>query len=269
MIISKQGGQLVLVRQDEHGKQAADVARRWGNDQFQKLVNHENVSYGIEKHDAGWKKPDDQVLFNKATKRPLNFMDINLPKHVEFYENGYRETLQEDPYAGMLLGMHWIGLYTSRFGYDPAFTYNVSDDLIDFMDSTIVKIQKEWVNIKQQFWNKKEQRSEFEDHIWMQYEFFQVMDRLSLFMSLNDPMKENNVTLGPVRMSRKSDFVHLHVETAGDGTLTLDPFPFDSGFKTVIPARKIEDRDYENHREAKEIVEKTEKENIEWHVIPK
>jgi hypothetical protein len=269
MIISKQGDQLVLVKQNDHAIQAADVARKWGNDQFQKLLNHESVSYGIENHDVGWSQPDDQVLFNNSTKRPVNFLDINLPEHVKFYENGYRETLEKDPYAGMLLGMHWIGLYTSRFGYDPTFTYKISDDLADFMDNTIIKIQKEWINIKQQFWDKKEQRSEFEDHIWMQYEFFQIMDRLSLFMSLNDPMKENKVTLGPIRMSRKSDFVYLNVEASGNGTILLDPFPFPAEFETVIPARKIEDRDYENHQEAKEVVEKTEKENIEWRVISK
>jgi hypothetical protein len=267
MIISKQDGKLVLVRQDEHAVQVGDVARRWGNENFEKLLNHESVSFGVEKHDAGWKNPDDEVLFNPATKRPTNFLEVNLPNHVRFYEVGYRETLKHDPYAGMLLGMHWIGLYTSRFGYDPTFTYKVSEDLVEFMNNTVANIQKEWIDVKNQYWKHKQQRSEFEDHIWMQYEFFQIMDRLGLFMGLNDPMKENQVTLGPVRKTRKSEPIQLTVKANGEGTLLIHPFPFSDEFETSVPGRKIEDRDYENHQEARQMVDGTEKEEIKWKII--
>ncbi|RFU70505.1 DUF3891 family protein [Peribacillus saganii] len=267
MIISKQDGKLVLVRQDEHAIQMGDVARKWGNENFEKLLNHESVSLGIEKHDAGWRGPDDEVLFNSNTKRPTNFLEVNLPEHVRFYELGYRETLKQDPYAGMMLGMHWIGLYTSRFGYDPTFTYKVSDDLVEFMNNTVANIQKEWIDVKLQYWQKQQQRSEFEDHVWMQYEFFQVMDLLGLFMGLNDPKIEKEVSLGPIRMSRKSDPINLTVKSNGNGTLLVHPFPFADEFETSVPGRRIEDREYESHQEAKQIVEGTEKEDIVWKIV--
>jgi Protein of unknown function (DUF3891) len=267
MIISKQDGQLVLVRQDEHAIQMGTVSRLWGNENFQKLANHESVSLGIEKHDAGWKQPDDEVLFNEGTKRPTNFLEVNLPEHVRFYEIGYRNTLKQDQYAGMMLGMHWIGLYTSRFGYDPTFTYKVSDDLRGFMNDTIKTIQKEWVDIKQQYWAAQHKRSEFEDIIWMQYEYFQVMDRLGLFMGLNNPKEKNQVTLGPVRMTRESEPVHLTVKSKGNGEILIHPFPFADEFDTSVPAKRIEDRNYESHQEAKEIIEVTEKEDIQWRIV--
>lgn len=269
MIISNQNGKLVLVRQDDHAIQMGEVARRWGNGEFEKLLNHESVSLGIEKHDSGWKGPDDEVLFNPDKKRPRNFMDVNLKQHVEFYELGYRKTLQQDPYAGMMLGMHWIGLYTSRFGYDPTFTYKVADDLVDFMDETVSTIQKEWVDVKLQYWKKNQKRSEFEDNVWMQYEFFQVMDRMGLFMGLNDPNIENEVTLGPIRTKRKSDPINLTLQAKGNGTLLVHPFPFDEEFVTTVPGRIIEDRDYENHQEAKDVVEHTETETIVWWITGK
>jgi hypothetical protein len=267
MIISRQGGKLVLIRQEDHAVQVGEIAIKWGNEKFQKLLKHESVSFAIEKHDSGWKEPDDEVLFNKETKRPLNFMEVQLPEHVKFYETGYRNTLEKDPYAGMMLGMHWIGLYTSRFGYDPTFTYKVPENLVDFMNQTLSSIQKEWVDIKLKYWTYQQKFSEFEDHVWMQYEFFQVMDRLGLFMGLNDATKEKVLTLGTVRMTRDSDPVEVTAKSTGNGSLILSPFPFEEEFETSIPARRIEDRDYENQSEAKEVVQNTDKEDITWKII--
>lgn len=269
MIISKQGNQLVLVRQDEHCPQAGDTARKWGNEQFEKLKYHDSVCLGIAKHDIGWKRPDDEVQYNEITKRPLNFLDVKLPEHVEFYEDGYRQALAEDPYAGLMLGLHWIGLYTSRYGYDPTFTYNVSEDLVDYMNSVIIKIEKEFVEFKHQYWNYKQKRSEFEDHVWMQYEFFQVMDRMSLFMALNNPMEEKEVYLGPVRTSREKPGINLHLKAPGNGKLIVDPFPFPEAFDTYHLARKVDDRDYQNHEEVREVVENTKKVHVEWKVAAK
>lgn len=269
MIISKQRNQLVLIRQDEHDDQCGELARLWGNERFEQLKHHEAVSFGIENHDIGWKKPDDEVVFNEAKKRPMNFTEAQLPQHVEFYEKGYRAILEKDPYAAMLLGMHWIGLYTSRLGYDPTFTYKISDDLSEFMNSTITRIEKEFAEIKLQYWTPKQVRSEFEDHIWMGYEFFQVIDRMSLFMSLNDSMVENEVQLGPIRTSRKAEPVHITLKAKGNGTVIMDPFPFAQEFEAVVPAKRIEDREYSNHEDAKEAVEKAEKEPLAWKVLAK
>jgi len=267
MIISKQGNKLVLVRQDEHMVQAGDVARRWGNEKFSRMEKHESVSLGIGLHDFGWKEPDDAVWYNEKTKRPMNFLDVDLPGHVRFYEEGFREALKRDEYAGLMLGLHWIGLYTRRYGYDPTFTYEVPENLTDFFHSVISRIEKEFVDIKNKFWDPRRKRSEFEDQIWMSYEFFQVMDRTSLFMSLNDPMSQNRVVLGPVRKKQQEDPVHITLTARGDGTLLVEPFPFAEEFETFVPARKIEDRDYSSHEEIKEVVEKTEKIPVKWKVV--
>ncbi|WP_428908040.1 DUF3891 family protein [Niallia sp. Krafla_26] len=267
MIISGQDGNLVLIRQEDHALQVGDIARKWGNENFQKLLKHESVSLAIERHDSGWHEPDTEVLFNPNTKRPLNFMDVQLPQHVKFYETGYRNTLEKDPYAGMMLGMHWIGLYTSRFGYDPTFTYNVPDNLQNFMNNTLSTIQKEWVDIKQQYWTYQQKFSEFEDQIWMSYEFFQVMDRLGLFMGLNNPKEEKTMSLGIIRPTRTSEPVEVTAKSLGNGTVELSPFPFAQDFETTVPARRIGDRDYENQQEAKSVLENTETEDVRWKIV--
>lgn len=269
MIIRKQNNQLVLLRQDEHDDQCGQVARLWGTEKFQQLKDHETVSIGIENHDTGWTKPDDDVLFNEITKRPMNFMDVDLPNHVDFYESGYRQILDKNPYSGLLLGLHWIGLYTSRYGNDPTFTYKVSDDLKDYMNSVITRMEKEFAEKKLQFWTPKQARSEFDDNMWMQFEFFQVMDRMSLFLAHTNPKEEKETVLGPIRPSRQEKPIQLTLKAKGNGIVVVDPFPFAMEFETVLPVKLIEDRDYANQQDAKEAVEKAVKEETTWKVIAK
>ncbi|QQK74708.1 DUF3891 family protein [Salicibibacter cibarius] len=269
MIISTQNGDLVLVRQDDHGIHAGEVTQQWGNEEFERTSSHDSVALAVKNHDIGWKEPDDEVLFNNEVLQPLNFIDVNLKKHAEFYEQGYRRVLEEDSYAGLLVGMHWIGLYTRRFGYDPTFTYKVSDDLLGYMNEVILSQQKNWVDIKQKLWNINEPRSQFEDRIWMDYELVQVMDRLSLFMCMNDPSEKNEVELGPVRKSQNGESVYLTVRSEGSGVISVDPFPFAKEFQATYLARKISDHAYSSQKDARKLLEETSKQPITWDIISK
>lgn len=109
MFVSKHVNEIWLVNQYDHSIQAGEVASQWGNDEFE--PTSKSLVTAVEKHDIGWIEPDKEVLFDEETGRPVNFININLKQHVKFYSQGYKKILEEDPYAGMLIGMHWIGLY--------------------------------------------------------------------------------------------------------------------------------------------------------------
>ncbi len=268
MIISRQNGYLVMVRQDEHMIHAAEITRRWGNEYVGKPTPNDSVVMAIGQHDLGWKKPDDEVLFNSEMGQPVNFMDVNLRQHVEFYGDGYERAVQRDPYAGLLIGMHWIGLYTSRFGYDPTFTYKTSEDLKAFMNETIRTQQKNWIEIKHEMWKHHQPRREFEDKIWLHYELFQVMDRISLFICLSDHDRIHETTLGPVRFTLNGDYKHLKVRTTGHGEITVDPFPFDQAFDVSVPFRRISDKRYASQEEAREAFHAANPDILKCKIIP-
>lgn len=268
MFITKYDGHLHIVNQYDHSIQAGQVARRWGNESFRRPDHFESMCLAVEKHDIGWVESDTKVLFNSETGQPVPFLSVNLLQHVEFYGKGYEQVRDEDLYAGLLVGMHWIGLYTNRFGYDPSFTFKIPGELAPFIDENTIKQQKEWVDLKMALWNRAEQRSLFEDNLWMNYELVQVMDRLSQYVSMLTPDTKEQWTIGPIRRTLGSEGEMITVQGQGDGSVAVDPFPFDSVVETTVLRRKIPDARYRSHKEVYEVMEMAETEQIVWKLVP-
>ncbi|MEH7012820.1 DUF3891 family protein [Neobacillus niacini] len=269
MFITKHDdGYLYIVNQYDHSVQAGEVARHWGNDQFARPEHFESLCLAVQKHDIGWIESDTTVLFNDDNGQPVPFLNVNLLQHVDFYGKGYEQVKEEDPYAGLLVGMHWIGLYTSRFGYDPTFTFKIPADLAPLIDEKIISLQKEWVDLKMNLWSKSGPRSQFENNLWKNYEIVQFMDRLSQYVSMHKQDTTNELIMGPVRQSVDSKGCMITVKGQGNGSVVIDPFPFDSEVETTVVLRKIPDIRYESHNAVYKALEEAEVERVTWKFIP-
>jgi len=267
LFISARDGYLHIVYQYDHAVQAGQVSTSWGNSTFAKPERFESVCTAVRQHDIGWVESDREVLFNKQKGQPLNFIDIDVRRHVELYEKGYRKVLAEDPYAGLLVGMHWIGLYTSRFGYDPTFTYSIPQEESAFMESLVHDVQKSWTDIKMSLWDRKTPRSLFEEQLWMGYEMVQIMDRLSQFVSLKPTSTTDVEWLGTMRLELKGPTVRMYARGLGNGTVVVEPFPFLDTVETEVICRKIPDIRYRSQEEARRALESAEPERIKWRFV--
>ncbi|GHH99247.1 DUF3891 family protein [Neobacillus kokaensis] len=269
MFITKHDdGYLYIVNQYDHSIQAGEVARHWGNEQFNTPDFFESLCLAVEKHDIGWVESDEKVLFNEETRQPVPFLSVNLLQHVDFYGRGYEKVKEEDPYAGLLVGMHWMGLYTSRFGYDPSFTFKIPAELAPKIDETIINMQKEWVELKMDLWKKSGPRNNFENNLWMNYEIVQFMDRLSQYVSMHKPETTNKLVMGPVRETLESKGRMITVQGQGNGTVVVEPFPFAGEVETTVVLRKIPDIEYDSHDDVYRAMEKAEYERITWKFVP-
>lgn len=269
MFITKHGdGNLTIVNQYDHSIQAGQVSRYWGNEEFIRPQYFDSMCLAVEKHDIGWIESDEKVLFDDTAGQPVPFLSVNLLQHVDFYGKGYEKVKAEDSYAGLLVGMHWMGLYTSRFGYDPSFTFKIPQVLAAQIDETIINMQKEWVDLKMKLWNKQGPRSEFENNLWMNYEIVQFMDRLSQYVSMHKPDTTNKLVMGPVRKDLESKRTMITVQGQGDGTVVVDPFPFESKVETTVKLRKIPDIKYVSHSEVYKALEEAEYEEVKWTFVP-
>lgn len=266
MIVTTRGSELWLTRQYDHSCQAGELARWWGEGSSDRPKLDESVSLGVEKHDVGWIEPDNEVLYDPEAGRPVSFTQIDLRKHLQFYRDGYERALALNPYSGLMVGMHWIGLYTRRFGYDPTFAYQIPDELVPIFDEAVTGQEKEWVDIKRSLWSVEERRSDFENRIWMNYELVQFMDRLSLFLHMTDLNERAEATLGPVRFREDAPMNELSIRYSGNGDLEVDPFPFGEEFTTAIIVRRINNRSYESHESLCEALREAEDEVIEFSV---
>lgn len=261
MIIAELDQELRIVRQIDHATQAGEMAEEWGNIQFPSIENSRSANIAVAQHDIGWVEPDGgELLYNPATRRPMNFTEVNLKDHVTFYKKGFERVMAQDPHAGLLVGMHWIGLYTSRFGYDQSFTYKTSEDLLGFMDDTITEQEKSWVDIKRRLWSGQQPLSQFEDVLWRQYEYLQFMDRLSLFLWTQDLSKPRSAVLGPLRVN--GDSMTFNVRNEGSNRVIVAPFPFKASFTTKAVVRKIPARTYDSQRDVSGTLDRASEETV-------
>ncbi|MBD2843788.1 DUF3891 family protein [Paenibacillus sp. IB182496] len=269
MIISAQEGGLALVRQDDHMGQCGELADRWGGS-FEAPPQAGEVRLAVAHHDWGWTPVDDALPYHEATGRPRNFHEFDLEEHARFYEQGYRKVLERSRYAGLLVGMHWIGLYRSRYGYDPTLTLPVPERLRASMDARILRLEHELLELRLACWDSSQSRGAFEAGLWMGYEWLQVLDRMSLYMSLGHPGRAAVETaVGTIRPALAAPAVEIRVAAPGDGRLLVDPFPFAEPFVSTVRRRHIPDLDYAGPAQLEAALAEAQPEPLEWMIAPK
>lgn len=245
MIVLRRGGELVLIRQVDHGLLSGEFARHWGNDRFQRPAPLAPVVLASALHDEGWREQDELPLFDAGARAPLHWRDIDVASHVVFYAEGIRRVAARDPYAGLLASMHGAGIYLRRYG-----TYQVKMTRLaganrEPIDRFVAEQEAEQVRLKRLVWSPEVRRAEFERTLWFHYELLQIWDRLSLFVCLNDPLRPVEDRLGPMPVTADGPVLDLHVRAAGDGRIELDPYPFEaSSLEMTVEARAIPDRPY-------------------------
>lgn len=247
---------------------AGTIAAAWGNDGFARHPDHSSFATGVALHDNGWDDFDASLPF--VGGRPVNFLDVDLTRHAEFYERGYRRARSEDEYAGLLIGMHWIGLYTRRYGYDPTFTYRVPTELTNFMSSLISRIETEIQDGLRPFWVPDRPKLAFENDVWFHYELMQVIDRLSLFMCLNAPGSGAAVELGPLRRSPDDrEYLSITATMNDDGTVSVDPFPFTQPLELSVEAWQLSATKFASEKEYHELVNATSPKQLVNLLVPR
>lgn len=253
MIVSEHPFGLQLVRQDHHMHHAGELAKSWGNSRFARLDLHRSFVTAVDLHDNGWAEFDDSLPFKNG--RPVNFVDIDLTQHAEFYERGYERVKQQDEYAGSLIGMHWIGLYMSRYGYDPTLTYDVPGELKEFMRGLISQVEGSIQAGLRGYWTATRPKSAFENEVWFHYELMQLLDRLSLFLCMNAHGTTAETTLGPIRFSPDDhESFDVTAALAADGRVTIEPFPFERELELEVAAWRLPQATFRTAEEYRESV---------------
>lgn len=249
MIISEKGDYLILVHQDDHGVLAGELVRNWGNDLFEAPQPLESVYHATRHHDRGWKQADILPLYDPETKRPRNFLNRAAEEHVKFYGNAVDEVIQEDPYAGLLMSMHWTGLYRSRWGMG-GWRVDAEGEEQRYLDSIVEQAEARWPELKRLAWDPtKESRPDFEQRLWHNYKLLQCWDQMSLFVARRYfEMEGYTIKSVPTRVGGQE--YDLRLEPLGDGRASIDPFPFrGSSFVAEVKARQIPNRDYASQEE--------------------
>lgn len=273
MIITRRDGALTLIDQNEHGRFAGELVSAWGNDAFAPVGPVDAVREATARHDEGWALPDTEPMFNADAARPMHFIEIALEDHIPLYRRGVHAIAAENPYAGLLVGMHWSGLYQSRWGMQDgsAGLRAQRGPATPLQDGVVDEEERRWIDVKRGLWRDHGSRKDFESGLWHNFELLQAWDLLSLYTSLSDLESESaggearDVTavltdlepaagarlIRSVPTSLGGERVDIELRVVEPGVIAVDPYPFSvARLEGSLRARRIEDRRYADASDA-------------------
>ena len=283
MIISRRGGQLLLVDQVEHARLCGTLAEHWGNDRFATVSPAGPVHAAAEIHDDGWRESDRRPLYNAEEQRPLAFLELDRAAHVRLYATGVEQAYRRSPYAGLLVSMHWTGLYRSRWGMPSG---RVAPTPAAPEDAVIDHEEQRWSKVKHGLL-ENQRRSDLEIGLWHNFDVLQVWDLLSLFACLMDLTPVEGVAARPVAatlakidqepgprtipsvpLAAAGERVELTMTVVEPGVVKVDPYPFDvDELSCAVGARAMPDRIYDDEADATSAFRAAEPVAIEFQLV--
>lgn len=264
MIVTRRAGALQLVEQVEHGRVAGELAAGWGNADWATPTPGPAVGLAAARHDEGWRAWDGALLYDELERRPQHFLEIDVQDHVRLYRAGVQTVSLLDVYAGLLVGMHWTGLYRGRWSRPGAGTRLTGGaGAGELLDEVVEEEERRWIEARRRSWLGRETRSTFESRLWHNYDLLQVWDLLSLYLCVQpaEPSDDDGyppvrwgpqltglvhgperVVLPPVATAPGGAVHEITVSVAEAGVVVLQPFPFWGPFEVEVTSRHVPDR---------------------------
>ncbi len=258
MLVTRRPNGLTIVAQNDHGALAGELAGRWGNGRFAAPALGESLRIAAAHHDDGWRELDDLPAYNAEAGRPAHFLELALERTAPPYGRGVDSVYERDLLAGALVGMHWSGLYSGRWGLQGSGP--VPHPLAE---AVVVEQERRRQDAILEAWGHEGLRSEFEADVWYAYELLQALDVMSLALSLLDPaavidpvaqaqplpstlfqveQPPGGRILPAIPVAPLGEHLDLVLTVPEPGLAAIDPWPFEqASFTVALPARVLED----------------------------
>jgi hypothetical protein len=245
MLISRRADGFTCVMQYDHGTLAGELAESWGNERFAPVGERfrEALVLAAAHHDDGWRELDDLPVWNKEAGRPAHFLEVPRERTIPAYRRGVDAVYARDALAGALVGAHWTGLFSARWGLQSG-----GGPIAEAEARVVVAEQdRRRQETLRDVWGFEGLRSEFEADAWHAYEVLQALDIVSLTLSLLDPALPSpaeverppiTATLFPVEQppggrilpsvptAALGEHLALSFAVTEPGVATIDPWPF-------------------------------------------
>jgi len=203
LIVRDAGAHWQIVYQTDHADLSADFARGWADTG----ARHESLVRASERHDDGWAVWEQAPTID-PDRRPVTFIDVPIPIHVAFYQAMIAAVTEDDPYAGLLVSMHGVGIYRQRFGTDPMLKASHEPDVQAVVEAFVAEQEADWPE-------RREALEVAEDESFADYFRLQVYDRLSLYFCMRD-----------LESGEAAAITDYRLEPIAPWRVRLEPFPF-------------------------------------------
>jgi hypothetical protein len=242
MIFQQYCGQLLVVRQPDHGVQTGLFARHWGNEQIPPFTPREPVIAAGTRHDDGWKDWEARPSLDPTTGQPWQFYRLTPHEHVPLYRRGIALAAAHDPTTGVLVSMHGAGLYNDRYG-----TFRLAEQHFSASERALVdEFLAEQALFQQSLAERARGHTQHthittDPQVWYNYLLLQVWDRLSLQYAFR---LAADGEIAPLPRPDGASLA-LRCRHQGEFSLVLDPYPFDVSPCTFpLEARLLPEKPY-------------------------
>lgn len=274
MLKATLGNETWMVQQHHHAQVSGFLAAHWGGANGFARPGHypgathpgrwrDEVVLGIAEHDNGWWETEAMPLFSGRDGLPVGVGEAAAPTlENEFaawssggfdrWRSGIHRVAATHPYGALLTSLHAYWLYAVAFedllpgdaDYLRHFVFGppeVAEGLVADPAATRVflrEMRQEQDILKQRVASDPALAGLIEpEHLNPHIRLTQLMDTLSLYLSLNDTDEH---LLPEVPRGSWDDRVILRWTRRDERVIELDPFPFDTdGLEVHLPARVV------------------------------
>lgn len=246
MIRRRQGNDILLIRQTDHASISGALAKHLGNAMFTPPSPFSSVVEAISAHDAGWPLHDDRPTLNDQGL-PRHVFEMPLSTALEIWTESSRRVAAADPYVGLLVSLHQLGLSSNaepKPSAEPS--RHTPRELFD-----LNRFQHGQVELQEQLRRQLGMRTDLpldhglapvgrspeEDLLRCNHQLLQLFDRISLNLCFNEVRIAQVDHVCP-RPGRGGICVHVHKNA--DDSFRLDPWPFDRDeIALAVPAKRL------------------------------
>jgi hypothetical protein len=234
MIIRRQpDGEVMLLTQTDHSRLAGFLASHWGNSTFAPPRPYESVARAATFHDFGWLRYETSPEINPDTGEPYTFQNLPFSAHqLDAYQWCVDWLAGVDRYSALLVGLHRVGLWRSRFDTITVPAWRYGNIKLPLEIEAYIARTKPVLD--------QERASIGGDTLWTNYRLLQVWDLLGLYFTCSDPY-EHAVEPVPTAYDGESlSGVRMSLNPLSDRRVLMDPYPFDERPLTLhVPYRRL------------------------------
>ena len=109
-MILQQGDRIVAISQPSHSWLSGQLARVWGNDQFNPFEPFEPICLAAEQHDVGFLGWEREPGLDPQTGLPYNFDCLPEAMHFDLWARGISELKPVCWYSALIVSLHFCDL---------------------------------------------------------------------------------------------------------------------------------------------------------------
>lgn len=222
MFISPYEDRWFYTTQADHSGLVGQVAAFWGNEAFAAPKPLRSMIIAAAEHDHIWVKEDHQGLLNTEGE-PYDFAHLPYDRHTGLYAAGARQIASHDPYAGLMVSLHGMGIYNYRHGTDDTMIrprHTIED--VSVIDAYMAGEERFQAELKSQLAATSAEWLEHEV-FWTNYHLLQVWDRLGILMS---KYQQDDFVIEPAPTDYEGGKTTLGFKSLGPCRFQVTPFPF-------------------------------------------